>query len=143
MIFPSSTEVVLRDGQQSLIASRMRTNDMVPILSKMDLVGYSSLEAWGGATYDCCLRFLNEDPWERLKTLKKYLKQTKIQMLLRGKNLVGYKKYHDSVVELFIKTSASEINFFAMFKSSDAFKSKSIDFFPLLQLANKADMPPF
>ena len=108
MIFPSITEVVLRDGQQSLIASRMRTNDMVPILSKMDLVGYSSLEAWGGATYDCCLRFLNEDPWERLKTLKKYLKQTKIQMLLRGKNLVGYKKYHDSVVELFIKTSAKE-----------------------------------
>ena len=88
---PNITEVVLRDGQQSLIATRMKTEDMVPILSKMDKVGFSSVEVWGGATYDCCLRFLNEDPWARLKIFKKHFKNTKLQMLLRGKNLVAYK----------------------------------------------------
>ena len=99
------TEVVLRDGQQSLIASRMKTKDMIPVLSLLDKVGYSSLEVWGGATYDCCLRYLNEDPWDRLKVFKKYIKNTKLQMLLRGKNLVGYKEYDDSVISLFIKNS--------------------------------------
>ena len=97
------TEVVLRDGQQSLIATRMKTSDMVPILPKLDKVGYSSLEVWGGATYDCCLRFLNENPWDRLKVFKKYLKNTKLQMLLRGKNLVGYKQFDDSIISLFNK----------------------------------------
>ena len=105
---PKITEVVLRDGQQSLIATRMRTSDMVPILSKLDKVGFSSLEAWGGATYDCCLRFLNEDPWERLKIFKKHFKKTKIQMLLRGKNLVGYKEYDNSIISLFIENSIKE-----------------------------------
>ena len=100
---PKITEVVLRDGQQSLIATRMKTEDMLPVLSKLDNVGYSSLEVWGGATYDCCLRFLNENPWDRLKVFKKKFKKTKLQMLLRGKNLVGYKEYDDSVIELFIK----------------------------------------
>ena len=99
------TEVVLRDGQQSLIASRMKTKDMIPVLSLLDKVGYSSLEVWGGATYVCCLRYLNEDPWDRLKVFKKYIKNTKLQMLLRGKNLVGYKEYDDSVISLFIKNS--------------------------------------
>ena len=103
---PNITEVVLRDGQQSLIATRMKTEDMKPILSKMDKVGFSSVEVWGGATYDCCLRFLNEDPWERLKVFKKYFKNTKLQMLLRGKNLVGYKEYDDEVIELFIKNAS-------------------------------------
>ena len=115
---PNITEVVLRDGQQSLIATRMKTKDMVPVLSKLDKVGYSSVEVWGGATYDVCLRFLNEDPWERLKIFKKYFKKTKLQMLLRGKNLVGYKKYHDSVISLFISNSIKKgINIFRIFDS--------------------------
>ena len=113
---PKITEVVLRDGQQSLIATRMKTEDMLPVLSKLDKVGYSSLEVWGGATYDCCLRFLNENPWDRLKVFKKKFKKTKLQMLLRGKNLVGYKEYDDSVIELFIKNAAKEgINIFRIF----------------------------
>ena len=113
---PNITEVVLRDGQQSLIATRMKTEDMLPVLSKLDNVGYSSLEVWGGATYDCCLRFLNENPWDRLKVFKKNFKKTKLQMLLRGKNLVGYKEYDDSVIELFIKNAAKEgINIFRIF----------------------------
>jgi oxaloacetate decarboxylase alpha subunit len=115
---PSITEVVLRDGQQSLIATRMKTKDMLPVLSKMDKVGFSSVEVWGGATYDVCLRFLNEDPWERLKVFKKYFKNTQLQMLLRGKNLVGYKKYHDSIIELFISNSIKKgINIFRIFDS--------------------------
>ncbi len=113
---PNITEVVLRDGQQSLIATRMKTEDMVPILSKMDKVGFSSVEVWGGATYDCCLRFLNEDPWARLKVFKKHFKNTKLQMLLRGKNLVGYKEYSDEIISLFIKNSAKHgINIFRIF----------------------------
>ena len=115
---PNITEVVLRDGQQSLIATRMKTEDMLPVLSKLDKVGYSSLEVWGGATYDCCLRFLNENPWDRLKVFKKKFKKTKLQMLLRGKNLVGYKEYDDSVIELFIKNAAKEgISIFRIFDS--------------------------
>ena len=115
---PNITEVVLRDGQQSLIATRMKTEDMLPVLSKLDKVGYSSLEVWGGATYDCCLRFLNENPWDRLKIFKKNFKKTKLQMLLRGKNLVGYKEYDDSVIELFIKNASKEgISIFRIFDS--------------------------
>ena len=106
MKYPSITELVLRDGQQSLIATRMRLSDMTPILSKLDNIGFSSLEMWGGATYDCCLRYLNEDPWERLKVIKSNVIKTKLQMLLRGKNLVGYKKYDDTVTDLFIKKSS-------------------------------------
>ena len=110
------TEVVLRDGQQSLIASRMKTKDMVPVLSLLDKVGYSSLEVWGGATYDCCLRYLNEDPWDRLKVFKKHIKNTKLQMLLRGRNLVGYKKFDDEIISLFIKNASIEgIDIFRVF----------------------------
>ena len=115
---PKITEVVLRDGQQSLIATRMTVEDMLPIISKMDKVGFSSIEVWGGATYDCCLRFLNEDPWNRLKLFKKNFKKTQLQMLLRGQNIVGYKKYHDSVLSLFIKNaSKSGIDIFRTFDS--------------------------
>lgn len=99
------TETVLRDGHQSLIATRMKTEEMVPILNKMDEVGYNSLEVWGGATFDACLRFLGEDPWERLRIIRKACKNTKLQMLLRGQNLLGYKHYPDDVVETFIKKS--------------------------------------
>ena len=116
MKYPTITELVLRDGQQSLIATRMRVSDMTPILSKLDNVGFSSLEVWGGATYDCCLRFLNEDPWDRLRTIKSNVKKTDLQMLLRGKNLVGYKKYDDTVIDLFIKNASKNgINIFRIF----------------------------
>ncbi|HEY8889867.1 MAG TPA: oxaloacetate decarboxylase subunit alpha [Clostridium sp.] len=97
------TETALRDGHQSLIATRLKTAEILPILEKMDKVGYYSLEVWGGATFDSCLRFLNEDPWERLREIRKVVKNTKLQMLLRGQNLLGYKHYADDVVEAFIK----------------------------------------
>ncbi|MDQ0286561.1 oxaloacetate decarboxylase alpha subunit [Desulfofundulus luciae] len=96
------TDTTLRDGHQSLWATRMRTQDMLPILEKLDAVGYHSLEVWGGATFDVCMRYLNEDPWERLRTLKKHIKRTPLQMLLRGQSLVGYQHYPDDVVEAFI-----------------------------------------
>ena len=99
------TETALRDGHQSLIATRLKTEEILPILEKMDKVGYYSLEVWGGATFDSCLRFLNEDPWERLREIRKVVKNTKLQMLLRGQNLLGYKHYADDVVEEFIKKS--------------------------------------
>lgn len=99
------TETILRDAHQSLIATRMKTEDMIPIAEKMDKIGFHSLEVWGGATFDASLRFLNEDPWERLRALRKAFKNTKLQMLLRGQNLLGYKHYPDDVVESFIKKS--------------------------------------
>lgn len=99
------TETILRDAHQSLIATRMKTDEMLPILEKLDNVGYHSLEAWGGATFDSCLRFLNEDPWERLRTIRSVVKKTKLQMLLRGQNLLGYKHYADDVVEYFVQKS--------------------------------------
>jgi oxaloacetate decarboxylase alpha subunit len=99
------TETALRDGHQSLIATRLTTEEILPILDKMDKAGYYALEVWGGATFDACLRFLNEDPWERLRAIRKTVKNTKLQMLLRGQNLLGYKHYADDVVEAFIKKS--------------------------------------
>lgn len=99
------TETALRDGHQSLIATRLKTSEILPILEKMDSVGYHSLEVWGGATFDSCIRFLNEDPWERLREIRKKVKNTKLQMLLRGQNLLGYRHYADDVVEEFIKKS--------------------------------------
>ena len=99
------TETIFRDAHQSLIATRMQTKDMLPIAEKMDKVGFHSLEVWGGATFDSCLRFLKEDPWDRLRALRKVFKNTKLQMLLRGQNLLGYKHYPDDVVEEFIKKS--------------------------------------
>ena len=99
------TETVLRDAHQSLIATRMTTEDMLPIIDKMDQVGYHSVECWGGATFDACLRFLKEDPWERLRALKKGFKNTKLQMLFRGQNILGYNHYSDDVVEYFVQKS--------------------------------------
>ena len=101
------TETVLRDGHQSLIATRMTTDEMLPILETMDQVGYHSLEMWGGATYDACLRFLDEDPWERLRVIRKHIKNTNLQMLLRGQNLLGYKHYADDVVDVFVDKAIS------------------------------------
>ncbi len=99
------TETVLRDSHQSLIATRMTTEEMLPILAEMDKVGYHSLEAWGGATFDSCMRFLNEDPWERLRKIRAEVKNTKLQMLFRGQNILGYRHYSDDVVEYFVQKS--------------------------------------
>ena len=99
------TETVLRDGPQSLVATRMRVQDMIPVLEKLDNVGYHAIEAWGGATFDACLRFLDEDPWGRLRILRHRMPNTPIQMLLRGQNLLGYNHYADDVVSEFIKKS--------------------------------------
>ena len=87
------TETALRDAHQSLLATRMRTRDMIPIAEEMDKIGFFSVEAWGGATFDTCIRYLNEDPWERLRSLKSEFTKTPIQMLIRGQNLVGYNHY--------------------------------------------------
>ncbi|WP_455009485.1 oxaloacetate decarboxylase subunit alpha [Oribacterium sinus] len=99
------TETVLRDAHQSLIATRMPSELMEPILDKMDQVGYHAVECWGGATFDACLRFLKEDPWERLRMLKRHFKNTKLQMLFRGQNILGYNHYADDVVEYFVEKS--------------------------------------
>ena len=99
------TETVLRDANQSLIATRMKLADFLPILETLDQAGYYSLECWGGATFDSCLRYLDEDPWERLRTIRAHVKNTRLQMLLRGQNLLGYKHYHDDVVEKFVELS--------------------------------------
>jgi len=110
------TETVLRDAHQSLIATRMKTEEMLPILEKLDNIGYNSLECWGGATFDSCLRFLNEDPWERLRKIKSVVKKTPLQMLLRGQNLLGYKHYADDVVEYFVqKAIANGMNIIRIF----------------------------
>ncbi|MGE0276863.1 MAG: sodium-extruding oxaloacetate decarboxylase subunit alpha [Nitrospiraceae bacterium] len=110
------TEVALRDGHQCLLATRMRTEDMLPIAQKLDAVGFWSLEVWGGATFDTCLRFLKEDPWERLRALREAMPNTKLQMLLRGQNLVGYRHYADDVLVKFIERSAANgIDIFRVF----------------------------
>lgn len=110
------TDTILRDAHQSLAATRMRTEDMLPIVEKLDQVGFYSLEAWGGATFDTCIRFLNEDPWERLRKIKGAAKNTPIQMLLRGQNLVGYRHYSDDVVEKFVELSAKNgVDIFRIF----------------------------
>ncbi|WP_298185791.1 sodium-extruding oxaloacetate decarboxylase subunit alpha [uncultured Pseudomonas sp.] len=110
------TDTVLRDAHQSLLATRMRTEDMLPICDKLDQVGYWSLEVWGGATFDACIRFLKEDPWERLRKLKAALPNTRLQMLLRGQNLLGYRHYSDDVVKAFVaKAAVNGIDVFRIF----------------------------
>ena len=101
------TETALRDAHQSLIATRLTTEEMLPIIEKMDAVGYNALECWGGATFDACLRFLNEDPWERLRKIKAVAKHTPLQMLLRGQNILGYKHYADDVVDYFVQKAVA------------------------------------
>jgi oxaloacetate decarboxylase alpha subunit len=101
------TETILRDAHQSLIATRMTTEDMLPVLDILDDIGYHSLECWGGATFDACLRFLDEDPWERLRTLREKLPKTKLQMLFRGQNMLGYRHYADDIVEYFVQKSVA------------------------------------
>jgi len=110
------TDVILRDAHQSLIATRMRTEDMLPICERLDRIGYWSLEVWGGATFDACLRYLKEDPWERLRQLREALPNTRLQMLLRGQNLLGYRHYSDDVVRAFVaRTAENGIDVFRIF----------------------------
>jgi oxaloacetate decarboxylase alpha subunit len=110
------TDTTFRDAHQSLMATRMRTDSMLPIAEKIDQVGFHSLEVWGGATFDVCIRFLNEDPWERLRKLKRYIKKTPLQMLLRGQNLVGYRNYPDDVVRKFVEKAAKNgVDIFRVF----------------------------
>ena len=99
------TDTILRDAHQSQAATRMKLEDMLPACEILDSIGYYSIECWGGATFDSCMRFLNEDPWERLRTLRKALPNTKLQMLLRGQNLLGYRHYADDMVEAFCAKS--------------------------------------
>ena len=101
------TDTSLRDAHQSLIATRMTTEDILPIVELMDKVGYQSIECWGGATFDACVRFLNEDPWNRLRKIRDKAKNTKLQMLLRAQNLLGYKHYADDVVDYFVQKAVA------------------------------------
>ncbi len=121
------TDLVLRDGHQSLIATRMRTEHMLPICAKLDNIGFWSLEAWGGATFDACVRFLKEDPWERLAKLRKALPNTPIQMLLRGQNLLGYRHYADDVVRAFVQKSASNgVDVFRVFDAMNDLRNMRV-----------------
>lgn len=118
------TETILRDGHQSLIATRMTTDEMLPALELMDSVGYNALECWGGATFDVCMRFLREDPWDRLRKIREKVKNTKLQMLLRGQNLLGYKNYADDVVEYFVQKSiANGIDIIRIFDALNDFRN--------------------
>ena len=121
------TETVLRDAHQSLLATRMPLSDMVPILDKMDKIGFYSLECWGGATFDACLRFLNEDPWERLRTIRKMCPNTKLQMLFRGQNMLGYRHYADDVLEYFVQRSvANGIDIIRIFDALNDIKNLEV-----------------
>jgi oxaloacetate decarboxylase alpha subunit len=121
------TETVLRDAHQSLIATRMPIEDMTPILGKLDQVGFHSLECWGGATFDACLRFLNEDPWDRLRTIRKMCPNTKLQMLFRGQNMLGYRHYADDVVEYFVQRSvANGIDIIRIFDALNDIKNLEV-----------------
>ncbi|MBT9612491.1 MAG: sodium-extruding oxaloacetate decarboxylase subunit alpha [Burkholderiales bacterium] len=121
------TELVLRDGHQSLIATRMRLDDMLPILPRLDSAGFWSIEAWGGATFDACVRFLREDPWERLKTLRKHLPNSRIQMLLRGQNLLGYRHYPDDVARAFVQKSADNgVDVFRIFDAMNDLRNMRV-----------------
>lgn len=121
------TDTTLRDAHQSLIATRMRTRDMLPIAEKMDEAGFYSLEVWGGATFDSSIRFLNEDPWDRLRALKKSIKKTPLQMLLRGQNLVGYRHYSDDIVVKFVEHAAeSGIDIFRIFDAVNDIRNMEV-----------------
>jgi len=130
------TDTVLRDAHQSLLATRMRTEDMLPICDKLDAIGYWSLEMWGGATFDACIRFLKEDPWERLRLLRAALPNTRLQMLLRGQNLLGYRHYSDDVVRAFVKSAADNgIDVFRIFDALNDTRNLQVS----IEAVKKAD----
>lgn len=130
------TDTAFRDAHQSLLATRMRTRDMLPIAEAMDQIGFFSLEMWGGATFDTCIRYLNEDPWERLRALKKAMPKTQMQMLLRGQNLVGYRHYSDDVVEKFVeKAAANGIDIFRIFDAVNDIRNMEVS----IKVAKRVD----
>ncbi|MGM9650999.1 MAG: pyruvate carboxylase subunit B [Faecousia sp.] len=132
------TETVLRDANQSLMATRLPYSDYEDILSTMDQAGYYSVECWGGATFDSCLRYLGEDPWERLRNLRKHLPNTRLQMLLRGQNLLGYKHYHDDVVEKFVQLSIKNgIDIIRIFDALNDFRNLGTALDATMKYANK------
>ncbi|MBR9701869.1 pyruvate carboxylase subunit B, partial [Candidatus Pacearchaeota archaeon] len=121
------TDLTLRDAHQSLLATRMRTRDMLPILEQLDAIGFYSLEVWGGATFDSCIRYLNEDPWERIRSIKRGLENTPTQMLLRGQNLVGYKHYPDDIVEKFVVLAAKNgVDIFRIFDAMNDIRNMEL-----------------
>ncbi len=133
------TDTILRDAHQSLIATRMRTEDMLPICDKLDQVGYWSLEVWGGATFDACVRFLKEDPWRRLQQLREALPKTPLQMLLRGQNLLGYRHYADDVVSAFVKRSAENgIDVFRIFDAMNDLRNLQVSIAAVKQAGKHA-----
>ncbi len=133
------SDLVLRDGHQSLIATRLRTEHMLPICARLDNIGFWSLEAWGGATFDACVRFLKEDPWERLAKLRKALPNTPIQMLLRGQNLLGYRHYADDVVRAFVKKSADNgVDVFRIFDAMNDLRNMQVSVAAVLQAGKHA-----
>src|SRR5271165_3607596 len=124
------TELALRDAHQSLLATRMAMDDMIPVCEDIDNAGYWSVECWGGATFDSCIRFLNEDPWERLRTFRKLLPKSRLQMLLRGQNLLGYRHYEDGVVDRFVdKAATNGMDVFRIFDALNDLRNlkRSID----------------
>ena len=134
------TETVLRDANQSLIATRMPIEAFEPILETMDKAGYYSVECWGGATFDSCMRYLNEDPWERLRRIKAKMPNTKLQMLLRGQNLLGYKHYPDDVVRKFVERSVA--NGIDVIRIFDALTISAISKSPLRRPLRTELSPP-
>ena len=131
------TDTVLRDAHQSLLATRLRTQDMLPICPKLDAVGFHSLEVWGGATFDVMTRFLNEDPWERVRVLKARMPNTPLQMLLRGQNLVGYRNYADDVAKVFVERAAANgIDIFRTFDALNDYRNFEI-VVPAIKAAGK------
>jgi methylmalonyl-CoA carboxyltransferase 5S subunit len=128
------TELILRDAHQSVMATRLSIEDMIPACADLDQAGFWSLECWGGATFDSCIRFLNEDPWERLRTFRKLMPNTRLQMLLRGQNLLGYRHYEDTVVDRFVDKAAE--NGIDVFRIFDALNGA-----PLRPCAGPAGMP--
>src|SRR5512136_3426759 len=130
------TDTTLRDAHQSLMATRLRAADVLPIAAELDRIGFFSLEMWGGATFDACIRFLNEDPWERLRALKKAVPETPMQMLLRGQNLVGYRHYADDVVDKFVEKSAKNgVDIFRIFDAVNDIRNMERS----IKAAKKAD----
>jgi pyruvate carboxylase subunit B len=128
------TDLTLRDAHQSLLATRMRTRDMLPILEQLDSIGFYSLEVWGGATFDSCIRYLNEDPWERIRSIKRGLENTPTQMLLRGQNLVGYKHYSDDIVEKFVVLAAKNgVDIFRIFDAMNDLRNMELS----IKVANR------
>src|SRR5574337_1097413 len=132
-------DTTFRDAHQSLLATRMKTEDLLPVAEVMDSIGFWSVEVWGGATFDACLRFLREDPWERLRKLKKALPNTPIQMLLRGQNLLGYRHYSDDVVEAFVKKSAENgVDVFRIFDAMNDMRNIKVSVQAVLKAGKHA-----